>query len=260
MTVKLALSARNRLRTQNVATALSVAWCVFAAAGPAEAQTSVPKAPLQITQAQPQQPVPQGQPFEEEIIPQRYANNPDVDGFINDMVARYDFDPAALHTLFASVSYSATAVKLVTPSPTPSIKNWRVYQSRFLDPVRINAGVRFWRNNQATLQRAYEEFGVPPEVIVGILGVETIYGRFMGNFRTAPIVSRPSARISKTIWSGRAIPKSTRPRCSAPTRAQSAFRNSCRAASCSMRSPTTATSRSICAAARPMRLAAWRII
>ena len=43
--------------------------------------------------------------------------------------------------------------------------------------------MRFWRNNQATLQRAYEQFGVPPEVIVGILGVETIYGRFMGNFR-----------------------------------------------------------------------------
>jgi membrane-bound lytic murein transglycosylase B len=183
MTVKLALSARNRLRTRKVATALSVAWCVFAAASPAEAQTSAPKRPLQVAQAQPQQAVPQGQTFEEEIIPQRYANNPDVDGFINDMVARYDFDPAALHTLFAGVSYSTTAVKLVTPSPSPSVKNWRVYQSRFLDPIRINAGVRFWRNNQATLQRAYEEFGVPPEVIVGILGVETIYGRFMGNFR-----------------------------------------------------------------------------
>ncbi|MEW6341767.1 MAG: lytic murein transglycosylase B [Paraburkholderia sp.] len=183
MIVKLALSARNRLCTQNVAAALSVAWCVFAAASPAEAQTGAPKTPLLVTQAQPQQPVPQGQTFEEEIIPQRYANNPDVDGFINDMAARYDFDPAALHTLFASVSYSATAVKLVTPSPTPSIKNWRAYQSRFLDPIRINAGVRFWRNNQATLQRAYEEFGVPPEVIVGIIGVETIYGRFMGNFR-----------------------------------------------------------------------------
>ncbi|SDG64357.1 lytic murein transglycosylase B [Paraburkholderia phenazinium] len=183
MIVKLALSAQNRLRTQNVAAALSIAWCVFAAASPAEAQTRAPKAPLLVTQGQPQQPVPQGQTFEEEIIPQRYANNPDVDGFINDMAARYDFDPAALHTLFAGVSYSATAVKLVTPSPTPSIKNWRVYQSRFLDPVRIQAGMRFWRNNQATLQRAYEEFGVPPEVIVGIIGVETIYGRFMGNFR-----------------------------------------------------------------------------
>jgi membrane-bound lytic murein transglycosylase B len=183
MTVKLALSARNRLRTQTVATALSVAWCVFAAAVPAEAQTSAAKPPLLVTQAQPQQAVPQGQTFEEEIIPQRYANNPDVDGFINDMVARYDFDPAALHTLFAGVSYSTTAVKLVTPSPSPSVKNWRVYQARFLDPIRINAGVRFWRNNQATLQRAYEEFGVPPEVIAGILGVETIYGRYMGNFR-----------------------------------------------------------------------------
>jgi membrane-bound lytic murein transglycosylase B len=185
MTVKLALSARNRLCIQNMAAALSVAWCAFAAASPAEAQTSVARPPLLVAQSQPQQAVPQGQTFEEEIIPQRYANNPDVDGFINDMVARYDFDPTALHALFAGVSYSATAVKLVTPAPStaPSVKNWRSYQARFLDPVRINAGVRFWRNNQATLQRAYEQFGVPPEVIVGILGVETIYGRFMGNFR-----------------------------------------------------------------------------
>lgn len=175
MTVKLALSARNRLRTRTTATklavALSAASCLFMATSPAFAQS------------QPQPSTPQGQTFEEEIIPQRYANNANVDAFINDMVARYDFDESALHALFAGVSYSTTAVKLVTPSPSPSVKNWRVYQSRFLDQVRINAGVRFWRDNQATLQRAYEEFGVPPEVIVGIIGVETIYGRFMGNFR-----------------------------------------------------------------------------
>ncbi|MFL9949493.1 lytic murein transglycosylase B [Paraburkholderia agricolaris] len=155
---------------------------MFMATSPAIAQ-SVTKKPLLVAQSQPQPAVPQGQTFEEEIIPQRYANNANVDAFISDMAARYDFDEAGLHALFARVSYSATAVKLVTPSPSPSIKNWRVYQSRFLDPVRINAGVRFWRANQATLQRAYEEFGVPPEVIVGIIGVETIYGRFMGNFR-----------------------------------------------------------------------------
>ncbi|MFM0245360.1 MAG: lytic murein transglycosylase B [Paraburkholderia sp.] len=155
---------------------------MFMATSPAMAQSAAKK-PLLLAQSQPQPAVPQGQTFEEEIIPQRYANNPNVDAFISDMSARYDFDEAALHALFARVSYSATAVKLVTPSPSPTIKNWRVYQSRFLDPVRINAGVRFWRANQATLQRAYEEFGVPPEVIVGIIGVETIYGRFMGNFR-----------------------------------------------------------------------------
>ncbi|WP_250534443.1 lytic murein transglycosylase B [Caballeronia sp. AZ10_KS36] len=132
---------------------------------------------------QPQSATPQGQVFEEEIVPQRYANNPNVEAFINDMVARYDFDPAALHDLFNHVSYSATAVKLVLPSPTPSLKNWRAYQSRFIEPIRINAGVKFWRANQATLQRASAQFGVPPEVIVGIIGVETIYGKYMGNFR-----------------------------------------------------------------------------
>ncbi|MGF6994957.1 lytic murein transglycosylase B [Paraburkholderia sp. GAS32] len=183
MTVKLALSARNRLRTKTLAAALSVASCMFMATSPAMAQSAAKKPPVLLAQSQPQPAVPQGQTFEEEIIPQRYANNPNVDAFISDMSARYDFDEAALHALFARVSYSATAVKLVTPSPSPTIKNWRVYQSRFLDQVRINAGVRFWRANQATLQRAYEEFGVPPEVIVGIIGVETIYGRFMGNFR-----------------------------------------------------------------------------
>ncbi|MEZ0601453.1 lytic murein transglycosylase B [Paraburkholderia sp. IW21] len=156
---------------------------MFMATSPAIAQSAGKKPPLRLAQSQPQPVVPQGQTFEEEIIPQRYANNPNVDAFINDMSARYDFDEAALHALFARVSYSATAVKLVTPSPSPSVKNWRVYQSRFLDQVRINAGARFWRANQATLQRAYEEFGVPPEVVVGIIGVETIYGRFMGNFR-----------------------------------------------------------------------------
>ncbi|SOE58731.1 lytic murein transglycosylase B [Burkholderia sp. OK233] len=168
---------------KTLAAALSVASCMFMATSPAMAQSAAKKPPVLLAQSQPQPAVPQGQTFEEEIIPQRYANNPNVDVFISDMSARYDFDEAALHALFARVSYSATAVKLVTPSPSPSIKNWRVYQSRFLDQVRINAGVRFWRANQATLQRAYEEFGVPPEVIVGIIGVETIYGRFMGNFR-----------------------------------------------------------------------------
>ncbi|WP_236002420.1 lytic murein transglycosylase B [Paraburkholderia elongata] len=168
---------------KTVAAALSVASCMFMATSPAMAQSAAKKPPLLLAQSQPQPATPQGQTFEEEIIPQRYANNPNVDAFISDMSARYDFDEAALHALFARVSYSATAVKLVTPSPSPTIKNWRVYQSRFLDQVRINAGVRFWRANQATLQRAYEEFGVPPEVIVGIIGVETIYGRFMGNFR-----------------------------------------------------------------------------
>ena len=69
------------------------------------------------------------------------------------------------------------------PSAKPFTKNWRVYRSRFVDPVRIEAGVRFWQDNQATLARAENEYGVPADIIVGIIGVETIYGRDTGSFR-----------------------------------------------------------------------------
>jgi membrane-bound lytic murein transglycosylase B len=69
------------------------------------------------------------------------------------------------------------------PPTQAFVKNWRVYRSRFIDPVRIEAGLRFWRANQATLERAEKEYGVPPEIIVGIIGVETIYGRDTGSFR-----------------------------------------------------------------------------
>ncbi|MBR8224048.1 lytic murein transglycosylase B [Burkholderia ambifaria] len=173
-------SALSRVRVPLVAAAVAATL----AAAPAVAQTQPAKSSgTRVAQEQsPQQPS-QGQTFEEEIVPQRYANNAKVDAFIDEMVSRNGFDSASLHALFSRISYSATAVKLVKPAPTPSVKNWSVYRSRFIEPIRINAGVKFWKANQATLQRASREFGVPPEVIVGIIGVETIYGRYMGNFR-----------------------------------------------------------------------------
>jgi membrane-bound lytic murein transglycosylase B len=188
MTFTPALSARLPHRLSAIAAAL-VALVIGCCAAAADAQTRAPDAPVQLAQAQPQQPSQNGQTFEEEIVPQRYADNADVNGFINDMVARYDFDPAALHQLFAGVSYSETAVRLVTPSGKPVVKNWQAYRSRFLDQVRVNAGMRFWRDNEATLERAYEQYGVPPAVIVGIIGVETIYGRYMGNFRVLDVLT-----------------------------------------------------------------------
>lgn len=124
-----------------------------------------------------------GQVFEEEIVPQRYANNPAVNSFIDDLVARYDFNADTLHAIFNQVSYSATAVKLVTPSPNPSVKNWQSYQSRFIEPIRVNGGVKFWRANQQWLDRASQTYGVPPEIVVAIIGVETLYGKYTGNFR-----------------------------------------------------------------------------
>ncbi|WP_201325346.1 lytic murein transglycosylase, partial [Burkholderia sp. E168m23] len=134
------LSALFRVRAPLVVAAIAAAL----GTAPAVAQTQPAKpAGTLVAQAQPQQPTPQGQTFEEEIVPQRYASNAKVDAFIDEMVSRNGFDSASLHALFSRISYSATAVKLVRPAPTPSVKNWRVYRSRFIEPIRINAGVKF---------------------------------------------------------------------------------------------------------------------
>ena len=74
-------------------------------------------------------------------------------------------------------------VRAVTPAQDPGVRNWQVYRDRMVDPVRVEAGVQFWLRNAKTLERAERETGVPASVVVGILGVETIYGKRMGKYR-----------------------------------------------------------------------------
>lgn len=77
--------------------------------------------------------------------------------------------------------------RLVLPAPAStsigSARNWRQYRSRMLDSGRIQGGVDFWTANEQALARAQTAYGVPPEIIVGIIGVETRYGREMGRYR-----------------------------------------------------------------------------
>lgn len=73
--------------------------------------------------------------------------------------------------------------KLVMPPPAGVAKNWAAYRARFIEPQRINAGVAFWETNTRWLDQAEERWGVPPEVVAAIVGVETFYGRVTGNFR-----------------------------------------------------------------------------
>lgn len=79
--------------------------------------------------------------------------------------------------------FKESVTRFIMPPPTGTAKNWAAYRSRFVEPVRIRAGVQFWREHRDTLIRAEQDYGVPASVIVGVLGVETIYGRQMGNFR-----------------------------------------------------------------------------
>lgn len=112
-----------------------------------------------------------------------YANWKEVRSFLDDIAARDGFDRAALDDLISKVRYVDTAVQLMKPAPPGKPKNWQAYSARFIEPVRINAGVKFWNENADALARAEREYGVPAEIIVGIIGVETVYGRNTGRFR-----------------------------------------------------------------------------
>ncbi len=118
-----------------------------------------------------------------------YATRPDVMLFADDLAARRDLDPVWVRNAIGQARYNATVSRLMQPATQPFVKNWRVYRSRFIDPIRIAAGVRFWQANQSTLERAEKEYGVPIETIVGIIGVETIYGRDTGSFRVMDAIT-----------------------------------------------------------------------
>lgn len=88
-----------------------------------------------------------------------------------------------LQTSFIDTRTIPSIRKLVLPPSSTFKKNWLAYQKRFIEPVRIKAGRTFFLENQTYLNKVAQDTGVPPEIIAAIIGIETIYGRQMGNFR-----------------------------------------------------------------------------
>ena len=112
-----------------------------------------------------------------------FSASPEVNRFLDQMVSKHGFKRSELEALFANVNHVETAIQLMKPAPPGKPKNWQAYRARFVEPVRINAGVKFWNDNLDALERAQQQYGVPADIIVGIIGVETVYGRVTGNFR-----------------------------------------------------------------------------
>jgi membrane-bound lytic murein transglycosylase B len=112
-----------------------------------------------------------------------YAQRDDAMQFADEIAERRGLKPEWVRKMIGQAQNLPVVSRLMQPAPAAQAKNWRAYRGRFIDATRIQAGVRFWQDNQQTLQRASEEFGVPAEIIVGIIGVETIYGRQLGDFR-----------------------------------------------------------------------------
>ena len=112
-----------------------------------------------------------------------YASRDDAMRFADELAERRGLDAAWVRATLAQARYIPSVARFIMPPPAGTAKNWAAYRSRFVEPVRIRAGAAFWRANIAWLTLAHERYGVPPEIVAGIIGVETIYGRQMGNFR-----------------------------------------------------------------------------
>jgi membrane-bound lytic murein transglycosylase B len=112
-----------------------------------------------------------------------YAEREEAMRFADEIAEKRQLDRQWVRGTIGQAQNLAVVARLMQPPPTGTVKNWRVYRSRFIDATRIAAGARFWQENRATLQRAEQQFGVPAEIIVGIIGVETIYGQQLGDFR-----------------------------------------------------------------------------
>ena len=112
-----------------------------------------------------------------------FADDQAAIDFARDLEQRHGFKADELISQFAQTRPNATVLKLIKPPVSPLQRSWERYRPRFLNDRRIDGGVQFWQENGAQLAKAQAIYGVPAEIIVAIIGVETEYGRNTGGFR-----------------------------------------------------------------------------
>lgn len=112
-----------------------------------------------------------------------YHQRDEVKLFVSEMVIKHGFAADELQTLFAGVEFQASVVKAMEPPTSPNVRSWERYKSRFVNQNRINAGIQFMQAYATELSRARQIYGVPEEIITAIIGVETLYGQYTGNYR-----------------------------------------------------------------------------
>jgi membrane-bound lytic murein transglycosylase B len=118
-----------------------------------------------------------------------YADRADVDTFITEMVDKHQFVADELKQLFSKAHYLDYVPRLMNPAPSGFKRSWAVYRTRFTDALRVREGVKFWNTHAKVIKEASEKYGVPEDIIVGIIGVETIYGRMTGDVRVIDALS-----------------------------------------------------------------------
>ncbi|MBI3140927.1 MAG: lytic murein transglycosylase B [Rhodocyclales bacterium] len=118
------------------------------------------------------------------VAAEGFAERPEVRAFAAEMHDKHGFGLAELLRLFSQAPPQPKAIKAILPPPDPAVRSWQAYRTRYVEPVRLEAGLRFWEREQAILEEARRSYGVPEEIVVAVIGVETIYGRHTGRFPT----------------------------------------------------------------------------
>ena len=117
-----------------------------------------------------------------------YAENPTTLTLIDELVQEEGFDRTELMTLFAQVEGKESILKAMS-RPAEKTKAWYEYRKIFVTNKRESEGVEFFAKHKQTFLRAEKEFGVPVEIILSIMGVETYYGRITGSYRVMDALS-----------------------------------------------------------------------
>ena len=117
----------------------------------------------------------------------RFSQN--LEQLITQIAQTQGIPQASLEAGFLDIKTIPSIRKLVLPPSGSFKKNWVSYRKRFIEPIRLKAGKTFWEQNQAFLSKVEQESGVPAELIVAIIGIETIYGRQTGNFRVKDVLA-----------------------------------------------------------------------
>jgi len=124
----------------------------------------------------------------QEALAGDYEGSPQVAEFVAQMTRDYGFAGEQLIDVFREVERKQAILDAIS-RPAERVKQWKEYRPMFITDARIARGVDFWRQHEAALARAEQEYGVPAQVIVSIIGVETFFGRNTGNYRVIDALS-----------------------------------------------------------------------
>jgi membrane-bound lytic murein transglycosylase B len=108
--------------------------------------------------------------------------HPNVEAFIDTMVQQHDYDRERLRDILGEAEKQQSVLDAIS-RPAEKTLSWAEYRPIFITKKRINAGAEFWRDNREELEDIAARTGVPVEMMVGIIGVETYYGRITGGYR-----------------------------------------------------------------------------